>query len=347
MHFSKTITDWYSAHKRDLPWRLTQNPYHIWLSEIILQQTQVNQGLPYYETFVKEFPTVFDLAKASEQIVLKHWQGLGYYSRARNLHHTAKTVVEEYGGVFPTTYKELIQLKGIGDYTASAISSICSDEACAVVDGNVYRVLARYFGMATPINSSKGVKAFKALAQELIPQTNVGTYNQAIMEFGSRQCKPQNPNCLICPLNASCVALKDKRIAELPVKDNKTKVRKRFFNYLVFVSDDNRTILQKRQGKGIWQNLYEFPLVETEKSLTKNTFKNHEKIRSMLNGNIQDVTLYNEKDIVHKLSHQHLYTKFWIVNTPKLSSKDTIECASIDKYPVPILIKNFLDGFSF
>ena len=269
MKFSKALVSWYLQNKRDLPWRETTNPYCIWLSEIILQQTRVDQGLAYYLKFVKNFPTVFDLARADEEEILKLWQGLGYYSRARNLHTSAKYIIDELEGVFPTNYKSLLKLKGVGDYTASAIASICFDEPTAVVDGNVYRVLARYFGIATPINSTSGIKEFKKLAQELIDVKNPANHNQAIMEFGARMCKPQNPDCTICPLNDSCIALQKKEVKNLPIKDKKVKVRKRYFNYLVVITSDKKTILRKREGKGIWQNLYEFPLIETQVVIDK------------------------------------------------------------------------------
>ncbi len=207
MNFKKILTNWYSINKRNLLWRSTKNPYFIWLSEIIMQQTQVKQGSPYYEAFINQFPTVFDLAEADEETVLKLWQGLGYYSRARNLHASAKHIAYELNGKFPTTYSEIIKLKGVGDYTASAIASICFDEPTAVVDGNVYRVLSRYFGIDTPINSTQGIKEFKALASTLLDTAHPGDYNQAVMEFGATQCKPKNPYCMVCPLKDSCVAL--------------------------------------------------------------------------------------------------------------------------------------------
>ena len=216
MNFNSKLTHWYSIHKRDLPWRLNKDPYSIWLSEIILQQTQVKQGLPYYLKFIAHYPTVFDLANASEDMVLKDWQGLGYYSRARNLHLTSKYIAEELNGVFPKSYKDLIQLKGVGDYTASAIASICYEEKTAVVDGNVYRVLSRFFGIDTPINSTQGVKQFKTLASSLLPKTKIGDYNQAIMEFGARQCKPKSPDCSICTLTKDCVAFNTGKITILP-----------------------------------------------------------------------------------------------------------------------------------
>ena len=344
MNFNKTLTIWYSEHKRDMPWRNTKNPYYIWLSEIILQQTQILQGTPYYEAFVTKYPTVFDLANAQEGDVLKLWQGLGYYSRARNLHATAKYITNELNGVFPDTYNELIKLKGVGDYTASAIASICFNEPTAVVDGNVYRVLSRYFGVDTPINSSKGIKEFKILATSLMDHQNPSDYNQAIMEFGAIQCKPKNPYCNTCPLNKSCVALQKNKIDELPVKLNKTKVSTKYFNFLVLLSTDKKTIFQKRTEKGIWQNLYQFPLLETDQKLKITDFKKHPYIQSYFTDAPFEFSLYNSKDIVHKLSHQHLHTKFWIVEIDKLPEKG-ISIAELKKYPTSILISNFIDEF--
>ena len=346
MIFSKTLTHWYSNNKRSLPWRDTKDPYCIWLSEIILQQTQVKQGLPYYEAFVIEFPTVFHLAKANESKVLKLWQGLGYYSRARNLHTTAKFLVNELNGVFPNNYKDLLKLKGVGDYTASAIASICFNEATAVVDGNVYRVLSRYFSLDTPINSSKGAKEFKALAQELIDENNPAEFNQAIMEFGATQCKPKNPYCHICPFKAGCIAFNKNRIHELPVKIKSAKAKKKYFNFLVIISEDQKTILEKRKGKGIWQNLYQFPLLETKKDVDLNALKILVKEHDLLHGLSFEITQYNKDVILHKLSHQHLYTKFWIVNVDKLPGK-AISLSDIHNFPVPILIGDFIEVFNF
>ncbi|WP_439150996.1 A/G-specific adenine glycosylase [Winogradskyella sp.] len=346
MDFKSQLINWYSNHKRDLPWRQTKNPYYIWLSEIILQQTQVKQGLPYYVAFLKEYPTVFDLANASEEEVLKLWQGLGYYSRARNLHTTAKFIANDLNGVFPNTYKELIKLKGVGDYTASAIASIAFNEAAAVVDGNVYRVLARYFGINTPINSTKGIKEFKKLATSLIDKSRPATFNQAIMEFGATQCKPKNPYCLICPFQNSCVALQKNLINTLPVKLKKTKVTTKYFNYLVFVDSKKYTLFEKRTKRGIWQNLYQFPLIETERSLNSEEFDllNFESIN--FNSSNFDYFLYNEKDKIHKLSHQHLYTKFWIIETDQLP-KEALPIKSLTKYPAPVLISEFIEEFNF
>jgi len=346
MIFSKTLISWYSNNKRELPWRQTINPYCIWLSEIILQQTQVAQGQPYYEAFLREFPTIFHLANAQESQVLKLWQGLGYYSRARNLHATAKYVVSELNGVFPNNYQELLKLKGVGDYTASAIASICFNEPTAVVDGNVYRVLSRYFGIDTPINSSKGSKEFKLLAQQLIDKNHPAEFNQAIMEFGAVQCKPQNPNCNICPFQDSCEALKNNQISELPVKIKAAKAKKKYFNFLVLLSEDNKTILEKRHGKGIWQNLYQFPLIETDKEVNFETFNLLIKEYHLLKDITFQLSLYNEDVIIHKLSHQHLYTKFWIVamNGHLVNGIPTSE---VRNYAVPIVLGNFIEVFNF
>ncbi|WP_299524976.1 A/G-specific adenine glycosylase [Winogradskyella sp.] len=346
MDFTNKLTSWYSANKRDLPWRKTKNPYYIWLSEIILQQTQVKQGLPYYNAFVKRFPTIFDLANASEQQVLKLWQGLGYYSRARNLHATAKHIAFELKGVFPNNYKDLIKLKGVGDYTASAIASIAFNEVAAVVDGNVYRVLARYFGIDTPINSTAGIKEFKALASSLIDKEQPATFNQATMEFGATQCKPKNPYCIVCPLNEGCIALQRNLIGSLPVKLKRTKITTKYFNFLVYIDKNKNTILEKRISKGIWQNLYQFPLIESEKSLDSKQFY----VLNLNNTILKDVafeySLYNQKDIVHKLSHQHLHTKFWIIELDELPTT-SVSIQQLKTYPTPVLISDFINTFNF
>lgn len=342
MKFSNILTHWYLSCKRDLPWRNTKNPYQIWLSEIILQQTRVDQGLAYYLRFIDEFPTVQHLADADEEKVLKLWQGLGYYSRARNLHASARYIVDELGGAFPKSYKELLKLKGVGDYTASAVSSISFDEVHAVVDGNVYRVLARYFGIETAINSTKGIKEFKALAQELINSENAGNHNQAIMEFGAMMCKPQNPNCSICPLNDSCFALKFSKVKVLPVKDKKVKIKKRYFNYLVTVTPNKKTILNQRKGKGIWQNLYEFPLIESLKTLNEREILESKEFKQIFDKNSLSLKRFNTAEKVHKLSHQHLYTTFWIVDL-KEAIPHGIFWNNYKDLPVPALIDNFVE----
>ena len=343
MVFSQAILSWYAQNKRALPWRETRDPYKIWLSEIILQQTRVAQGLPYYQKFVRRFPKVGDLACANEEQILKLWQGLGYYSRARNLHAAAKMVMEEYNGSFPHTYEGLLKLKGVGDYTASAIASICFDCPEPVVDGNVYRVLSRYFGVDIPINSTKGIKYFKELAREVMDVGSIRDYNQGIMEFGAIQCTPQNPDCHKCPLNRGCVALQQRKIAELPVKINKTKISKRFFNYLVAIDIHGDTLLRQRKGKGIWQNLWEFPLLETPKRMDEQGIrKNYGQVLGMQE--VGQFYLYNRKEIVHKLSHQHLYTKFWVFRL-KQPLDGGIRFDDLEAFPVPVLIADFIKTF--
>ena len=343
MKFSNTLIHWYLQNNRDLPWRKSKNPYFIWLSEIMLQQTRVAQGLSYYIKFTSTFPTVFDLAKADESTVLKMWQGLGYYSRARNLHFSAKQISKELNGIFPSTYEEIIKLKGVGDYTASAISSICFNEPTAVVDGNVYRVLSRYFGINTPTNSTSGIKEFKLLAQTLIDASQPGTYNQALMDFGALHCKPQNPLCETCPFCNSCVAFEKKLTKELPVKEKKIKVRKRYFNFLVIKTDDHKTILTERKGKGIWQGLYQFPLIENTETVKEKEIIASKEFNDLFPAETT-ISLFNKKEIVHKLSHQHLYTQFWIVETKTLKNAN-ISWENIQDFPVPVLIANFLEAF--
>ena len=343
MIFSNILIYWYLKIKRDLPWRKTKDPYLVWLSEIMLQQTRVAQGMSYYLAFSDVFPTVKDLANADESKVLKMWQGLGYYSRARNLHFTAKYVSEELNGKFPTTYIELIKLKGIGDYTASAIASICFDEPAAVVDGNVYRVLARYFQISTPINSTKGIKDFKILAESLLDIKEPGVYNQAIMDFGALQCKPQNPDCYQCPVNSSCIAFEKKLVKELPVKLKKIKIKKKYFNYIVFVTEDNKTIFEERTGKGIWQGLYQFPLIETNKEVNLDELVCSEEFQTLVPSG-SNIKLFNENLIIHKLSHQHLFTKFWIIRTDH-HHKASSSWQELELFPVPVLIANFLNHY--
>ena len=257
-NFSSVLLKWYQANKRDLPFRQTKDPYLIWLSEIIFQQTRIAQGLAYYEKFSKRFPSPRALARATEDEVLKLWQGLGYYSRARNLHAAAKSM----NGQFPTTYEKVRALKGVGDYTAAAICSMAYDMPYAVVDGNVYRVLARVFGIDTPIDSTEGKKEFTALAQDLLDKKHPGDYNQAIMDFGAMVCTPQAPQCLLCPLAKKCVAYQTGRVDDLPVKAQKTKVTERYFHY-IYVEQGANIWLHKRGAGDVWQNLYEPPLVET------------------------------------------------------------------------------------
>ncbi|MDH5382526.1 MAG: A/G-specific adenine glycosylase, partial [Cyclobacteriaceae bacterium] len=259
-NFSASILKWYISERRDLPWRNTTDPYKIWLSEIILQQTRVNQGLPYYLKFLEEYPTVYKLAEADLSTVLRAWQGLGYYSRVRNLHKCAITICEEYGGKFPSEYDELIKLPGIGSYTASAIASFAFKRMEAVVDGNVFRVLSRYFGIEEDISSSKGQKYFHEFALKILPEKQTDQYNQGLMEFGALQCKPASPACDVCPIAIGCFARERNFIEKFPVKTGKTKIKKVVFNYVVFVL--NQKVYMQKREVGIWQGLYEFFLVE-------------------------------------------------------------------------------------
>ena len=342
MSFSNLLIKWYLQKKRDLPWRNTINPYLIWLSEIILQQTRVAQGTPYFIAFTTAFPTVFDLAAANEEQVLKLWQGLGYYSRARNLHKTAQFVANELDGIFPDNYKDLLQLKGVGEYTAAAIASFSYNEVIPVVDGNVFRVLSRYFDIETDIAAASAKKEFAALAFELMPKEQPAIFNQAIMEFGALQCVPKSPNCGICIFNESCTALQKKKVDQLPVKSKKLKVRKRYFNYLVVTDELGNTIIQKRTAKGIWHNLYEFPLIETDKEEDFDCIAEQIQNDFFKGNSILSVTESNEQSIVHKLSHQHLYIKFWEVKIEGIIANG-IDAKNLKTFPFPIVIHNFIE----
>lgn len=346
-HFSDKIITWYNKNKRDLPWRNTKDAYLIWLSEIILQQTRVDQGMSYYLKFAKEFPTVKHLAKADNEKVMKLWQGLGYYSRARNLHTTAQIVTQKYKGIFPNEYADIISLKGIGEYTAAAIASFAFNKAYAVVDGNVYRVLARVFGIKTPIDSSQGKKEFYQLANQLINKKNPAAHNQSIMELGAMQCKPVNPDCSVCVLNTMCYAYSKKRVAELPVKAKTTKVRNRYFNYVVLNHKGN-TAINKRGEKDIWTNLYDFPLIETTKEFKEEQFlqsADWKKFIGKTKYTVRSVSLSYK----HILSHQKIYARFWKIDCvqsfDKLLPKTaiTIKESAIHKYAVPRLIENYLN----
>ncbi len=342
MIFSNALTVWYLENKRDLPWRNTDNPYLIWLSEIMLQQTRVAQGMPYFLSFTNAFPTVFDLAVASEEQVLKLWQGLGYYSRARNLHKTAQFVAKELSGKFPDNYNDLLKLKGVGEYTAAAIASFSYNEPVPVVDGNVFRVLSRYFDVETDIASASAKREFTALAFELMPKDSPALFNQAIMEFGALQCVPKSPNCAACVFNESCAALQKKKVDQLPVKSKKLKVINRFFNYLVVLDENNNTIIQKRTAKGIWHNLYEFPLIETEKVEDFDCITAQIQNKFFTNNEVISVKESNEKSIIHKLSHQHLHIKFWKVRV-KGTIKNGISATTLKTFPFPIVIHNFIE----
>lgn len=341
MSFSSKLIQWYHLQKRDLPWRNTTNPYPIWLSEIMLQQTRVAQGLPYYEAFMNHFPTIFHLANASEEQVLKLWQGLGYYSRARNLHQTAQTIAFEKNGIFPDNYKDLLKLKGIGSYTAAAIASFSYNECVPVVDGNVFRVLARYFDISNDIALIQTKSVFSNLALELMPKEHPALFNQAIMEFGALQCVPKNPDCNSCIFSDSCLALQKKKVALLPVKIKKIKIKNRFLNYFILQDEKANSIVQKRIAKDIWQNLYEFPLLESlhfdDDTIVLQYLNDHYNVKSLKK-------LQNEP-IIHKLTHQKLHLQFWKVQIEgQLNEGKTFD--AIKSYPFPIVIHHFLETFS-
>ncbi|UOK42903.1 MULTISPECIES: A/G-specific adenine glycosylase [Flavobacterium] len=341
MEFTNNLVQWYLRKKRDLPWRKTPDPYPVWLSEIMLQQTRVAQGLPYFLRFTEAFPTVFDVASADEEQVLKLWQGLGYYSRARNLHATAKHVAFDLNGKFPDKYKDLLKLKGVGEYTAAAIASIAYGEAVPVVDGNVYRVLSRYFDVETDIASASAKKEFFELAASLMPKDKASEFNQAMMEFGALQCVPKNPDCQSCVFNGSCLALKYGKVGELPVKMKKTRVINRYFNYLIIKDGQGNTLIRKRTGKGIWQNLYEFPMLETaQEDDFDSIYQSIEKFSSDFKPT--HIKPLHHSLIVHKLSHQHLNIRFWEVETDQKLSY-AMSVGEIKKYPFPIVIHNFIE----
>lgn len=336
--FSKALIKWYNLHKRDLPWRETKDPYKIWLSEIILQQTQVIQGTSYYLKFIKNYPTLKKLANAPIDSILKDWQGLGYYSRARNLHYTACQILEKNNGKFPGTYHEIRNLKGIGDYTAAAIASFSFDIPYAVLDGNVYRVLSRIFGIKTPIDSVAGKKVFKDLAQSLLDVKHPADYNQAIMEFGSRQCKPSNPDCGKCPLSEKCWAFKHDAIKVLPIKEKKIKVKHRHLNYFV-LKNNNKVAFFRRNEKDIWQGLNEFYLIETKEPVS------FEDLLPQLIKKFKKIKLSaTSKEIKHLLSHQLLFCRFYVIEV-SINRRDYewIAIKDLQKLAWPRLIDNYIN----
>jgi len=338
-HFTTQIHHWYTKNKRDLPWRKTNDPYKIWISEIILQQTRVDQGINYYYRFTERFPTIGKLAQANEDEVLKAWQGLGYYSRARNLHFTARYIQKEMNGKFPQEYDIILKLKGIGPYTAAAVASFAFDLSHPVVDGNVYRLLSRYFGIDTPVDSTKGKKEFYKLASEIMPAKNPGLHNQAMMEFGALQCAPR-PVCLKCPLVNSCFAFHHKIVDKLPVKEKKTKQRNRYFYYYLLEHDDN-IYLEKRSGNDIWKNLYQFPLLETSEELKE------QEILELKNIPFPESCQKNLKTITpvkkHILSHQVIFARLIHLEIEikcNLSNNYIkIKKTNLDDYAVPRLME--------
>jgi len=346
---SYLLTEWYKQNKRDLPWRDISDPYKIWISEIILQQTRVNQGMNYYLRFIERFQTVEELAKADEDEVLKYWQGLGYYTRARNLHKAAKQVVSDFNGIFPTQHADILKLAGIGDYTAAAISSFAFNQPYAVVDGNVFRVLARVFGIETAIDSNSGKKEFTQLAQNLLSKTDPALHNQAIMEFGALQCVPASPDCNNCPLISHCRAFELNTVSKLPVKSQKTKVSNRYFNYL-FIEFQGNTFIQKRTAKDVWQNLYEFPLIETDHLLSSSELIENDYFKSMFDDVTETNILKTSNPMKHVLSHRVIYAQFISIRISNLSKSlnqfNQIKINDLDDFAVSRLMELFLEKLS-
>ena len=341
-NFGEILIKWYQDNKRDLPWRRTKNPYLIWISEIILQQTRVAQGYDYYQRFVKRFPDVFSLAAADEDEVMKYWQGLGYYSRARNLHAAARSMAG--AGGFPKTYKEVLALKGVGEYTAAAICSFAYGMPYAVVDGNVYRVLSRWLGIETPIDSAEGKRIFAEVAAELLDKAQPGIYNQAIMDFGALQCTPASPNCMFCPFVDTCVARQKGVVDTLPVKQHKAKVANRYFNY-IYVRMGAHTLINKRTGNDIWKNLYELPLIETENEVPEEKFYALSRWREMLAEGETPLVRLVQKGVKHVLSHRVIYANFYEVILPEDSASfaqyQRIRIEDLHKFAVSRLVNQF------
>ncbi len=340
------LIEWYLIHKRDLPWRNTRDPYKVWISEIILQQTRVNQGFEYYNRFIERFPDVGSLADADEQEVLKYWQGLGYYSRARNLHETSRMIRNNYSGIFPPHYESLLKLKGVGEYTAAAIASFSWNLPHPVVDGNVFRFLSRMFAVNTPIDTPKGKKVFTELAGELMDPDRPGLFNQAIMEFGALQCVPVSPDCSSCPFETQCMANASSSISVYPVKQNKTKTQERYFYYF-HICNGNYTYLNQRKGKGIWQHLYEFPMVESDIPLSWKELSDSPAFKQLFpsSENIDFKLIIDQKK--HILSHRILYVDFYQVLLPSESNLTfpylKIRKDEIDHYPTHRLMQFYLE----
>lgn len=340
MNFSSKIIKWYLANKRNLPWRVTDDPYKIWLSEIVLQQTRIDQGISYYLKLVASYPNVSSLASAKEQDILKLWQGLGYYSRARNLHKAAQIIEQKFKGNFPANYKDIIELPGIGEYTAAAISSMAFQKAYPVIDGNVIRVLSRIFGIELEISSIAAKKEMTKIAHELLLPSDPGTYNQAVMEFGALFCKPQNPDCASCIFSEDCFAFLNHKVDKLPFKNKPAKQKKRYFHYLIFkvkTESSVLTFLNKRTQKGIWQNLYDFPMIEKEKRLSIFSIENE--LKQNFNLGFVD-KLEVSKEYKHILSHQLIYARFYVAEVDKVGFINEIQ----SKYQgvfLPIPVENF------
>ncbi len=340
--FATQLEHWYKAFGRDLPWRRTGDPYLIMLSEFILQQTQICQGMDYYLRFAERFPTAESLAEASEEEVMRLWQGLGYYSRARHLHAAAKRIAE--AGCFPRDYAFVRALPGVGDYTAAAIMSFAFGEAYAVLDGNVQRVLARHFGISEPVDTTQGKKLLRALADEMLDRQHPALYNQAIMDFGALQCKPSSPLCEACPLAETCQALCTHQVDKLPVKSKRTAVRDRYFTYIYTRTADDKILLRRRGSGDIWQGLFEFPMIESDRPLTMTEVE--EKVKDILHPSL--FTLHSvASDVRHQLTHQHLHADFYCLTLPHANDEmfngQWVEASDLDRYALPRLLEKLLE----
>ncbi|HVV55011.1 MAG TPA: A/G-specific adenine glycosylase [Mucilaginibacter sp.] len=345
MNLSDELIKWYNINKRNLPWRDTTDAYIIWLSEIILQQTRVEQGKPYFYRFLEKYPDVRTFAAATEDEILNLWQGLGYYTRGRNMLRTARQVVEQYEDVFPTKYERLLSLKGIGEYTAAAISSFSANEPHAVVDGNVSRVLARYFGVQEPINSTKGKKIIRDIAYEVLNKEHPGLHNQAMMEFGALLCKPQNPDCSSCPVRAGCFAYNNKQVSNLPQKLRTVKIRERYFNYLV-ITDGDKILMRQRDDKDIWANMYDLPLIESERHLSPNEVINLLQKPDLPGNRIRIIHAYSMKK--HVLTHQHIHAQFIHISNQSIKLEQKlffIEVKKLKLLALPKIIDIFINNF--
>lgn len=336
MIFKDLILDWYRKNKRPLPWRLTDNPYIIWVSEVVFQQTRISQGMHFYLNFIKRFSNVDDLARADQDEILKYWQGLGYYSRARNLHYSAKYIVDKLHGVFPNNYMALLDLKGVGPYIAAEIASICFNEVVPAIDGNVQRVMARFFGVTQIADSHSGVMAIRKLAHKEISTSNPGDYNQALMDFGSAVCRPKNPDCKTCVLQPGCWAYQNDKVMFLPLKKKKKPIRNRFFNYLL-CRQGNGILIHKRAGGDIWQGLFQPPLMESMDVLS-----------NLIVGNNTGTLLYSTQRV---LTHQCLSISFWVVEAlPQGYSQESyiwVNHQELSHYPVPKSIEQLFSSIPF
>jgi A/G-specific adenine glycosylase len=333
LKFSKKLIEWYRVNKRNLPWRLTKQPYKIWVSEIILQQTRIEQGEKYYYAFLEKYPNISELAKTNDEELLKVWEGLGYYSRALNMLKASRVVLDNFQGIFPSNYDDLIKLPGIGDYTASAISSICNNEVQPVVDGNVLRFLSRMFKIDLPIDKLKTKTYFKKLGFKLIDVVNPGDFNQAMMDYGSMICRPKKFQCHKCLFSSNCKAFNSNTVMLYPFKEKRIKIKHRFLNYIFIITNDRKTLIKKRNGNGIWKNLYEFPLIETKKESSVN-----EIIKEL---DFKYLKFISEKKIKHKLTHQQLNISFFTFKVSNFDD-DLTDIKALSNYPFPRPINKFI-----